>query len=140
MSRRFQFSLRGLLGLATVACLLLGGWHLLKTYGNRIEVIGASRVKGRYIRVLGPTQCHLVVAARGPDGIVWWSHERDVKRSRLCCYDFDWELGPQPPDERLTFELGQWVKAPRGFELAVVAAGRRARNPSPPYVIVPPVK
>ena len=133
MSRRFQFSLKSLLGVAAIICLVFGGWHLLKTYGNRIEVIGTSRVKGRHIRLLGPTKCHLVVAARGPDDIVWWTHERDVERAWLCCYDFDCEVGPEVSDERLTIDLGQWVKTPGGFKLDVIAAGRSAttRNHSP---------
>jgi|SRR5215469_6497387 len=38
MSRGFQFSLRALLGMAGLACLLLGGWHLLVQYGQFVQV------------------------------------------------------------------------------------------------------
>ena len=92
---------------------------MLETYGYRLELNG-TRFKGRCIRVLGPAKRHLAVAGRAADGTVLWTVERDVERSWLCCYDFDWELGPQPLDEHLTFDLCQWDKAPGGFTLAVI--------------------
>jgi hypothetical protein len=131
VKRRFlQFSLRGLLALTVLVCLFLGARHLLKTYGNQIEAIGKSRIKGRYIRVLGPTQHHLVVAARfanDDDDLVRWTHEAKVDRSWLCCYDFDWELGPQPFDDRLTFDLCQWDET----KLAVIKSNAIKDQPHP---------
>ncbi|HVX12353.1 MAG TPA: hypothetical protein VHC22_14315 [Pirellulales bacterium] len=88
MRRRFlQFSLRWLLGMATLVCLALGGWHLLETYGYQLEQNG-TRFKGRCIRVLGPAKRHLAVAGRAADGTVLWTVERDVERSWLCCYEW----------------------------------------------------
>ena len=98
MKRRFfQFSLRWLLGLATLVCLLLGGWHLLDVYGNYMEVgdlaVGKPvRVKGRAIRLFGPQRCWIQVSANHDcdNGL----HESGwVDRSWLCCYEFEYDLG-----------------------------------------------
>jgi hypothetical protein len=107
--------LRGLLGLAALVCLLLGGRHLLNTYGNYIEAgdlaLGEPiRVKGRMIRVFGPQRRQIQVAARnigtpgqrqmgdteGSSDMVW------ADRSWLCCYEFDCELDAM-------YIPGQWI-------------------------------
>jgi hypothetical protein len=97
MSRRFQFSLRTLLGFAALICLLLGGRHLLDTYGSHLEVSDAAlgkpiRLKGRLVRVFGPAKC--VVTFWGDvdqTDVCEWLHSKEVERSWLCFYEFDYE-------------------------------------------------
>ena len=74
MTRRFQFSLRALLGAAVVVCLLLGGWHLLWTYGQYVEAepakLGRSfSVKGRILRPAGPQELAYHFRIERPDGV-----------------------------------------------------------------------
>jgi hypothetical protein len=112
-----QFSLRGLLGFSAIICLLLGGWHLLNTYGNYMEVgklaVGKPiRVKGRFIRVFGPKRRTIAVgvSARNigaPESRQMGDTEGSsrvavVDRSWLCCYEFDRELDAMNIP-------GQWV-------------------------------
>ena len=59
MSRRFQFSLRWLLGLAAAVCFALGGWHLLVTYGQYVgapptNVGKPITVEAQLVRIGGP--------------------------------------------------------------------------------------
>jgi hypothetical protein len=106
MPRRFQFSLKALLALTATICLALGGWHMLNTYGNYMEVgdlaVGKPiRVKGRFIRVFGPQRRWIQVVAvnAGPlgspsmGGGIGSSNKMGwVNRSWLCCYEFEYEL------------------------------------------------
>jgi hypothetical protein len=67
--RFFQFSLRGLLGLAAFACLALGGRHLLETYGT---ADGSQFSDGTVGSVVG----------------------NRVRRTWLCLYSIEAELDP----------------------------------------------
>ena len=91
MLRRFQFSLRALLGVAAVICLFLGGWHLLITYGEFIEVgpIELHRkttIRGRLVRLLGPPELpYCIEINRESDSDLYVFSEAD--RSWLCIYE-----------------------------------------------------
>ncbi|HWB14464.1 MAG TPA: hypothetical protein VG826_34885 [Pirellulales bacterium] len=59
MSRRFQFSLKTLLGLALVVCLVLGGWPMLKMAACHLEVADAVvgrpvAIRARFVRLSEP--------------------------------------------------------------------------------------
>ncbi|HEV3341559.1 MAG TPA: hypothetical protein VG125_14430 [Pirellulales bacterium] len=104
MSRRFQFSLRALLGLVTVLCLLLGGWGLLLTYGQfvaagPITLHERIALRGRLIRMLGPKRLPYCIWI-DPDGGVF-DH---AERSWLCIYTVQTEtvVAHQPGRYRLT--------------------------------------
>jgi hypothetical protein len=105
MSRRFQFSLRALLGFAVLACLVLAGRYLLGTYGTRLDVeiprVGDPiRVKATYFRLFGPRECRLFVEYRIADGsllssgAIGASQGDIIKRSWLCLYTIETELEP----------------------------------------------
>jgi hypothetical protein len=106
VKRRFlQISLRGLLGLAALVCLLLGGWHWIESYGNHLDIeevrLGETiRVKARYFWLLGPAECQLEVGyetadeSELSDGTLGVSMGDRVKRSWLCFYSMDEELDP----------------------------------------------
>ncbi|MGH7136253.1 MAG: hypothetical protein ACREHD_10970 [Pirellulales bacterium] len=70
MPRRFQFSLRALLALAGVVCLLFGGWQMLVRYGQIVELMPAVahepiRIKGRFFLFsVAPTQPYSVLVVR----------------------------------------------------------------------------
>ena len=123
MTRRFQFSLRALLAFAAVICVLLGGWHLLQTYGNRLDVenprLGAPiRVKATYFCPLGPSQCHLslgYMTADGSqlsDGTLGRSAGDMIKRSWLCLYSMESELEPVDQPCQLIIEFKRYEKPP----------------------------
>ena len=129
MSRRFQFSLRTLLGLAAIICLMLGGWHLLETYGNYMDVgdmaVGKPiTVKGRVIRVLGPPKCWIEASSSVADEQLedGSSHAEWIRRSWLCCYEFEYELYPiKNPGEWTVTTI--WM--PRGQTGRFVRANRK---------------
>ena len=111
VKRRFlQFSLRGLLGFAALVCLLLGGRHLLETYGSYIEVGKATagkpvRIKGRLLRIFGPQKCSIEIDAHivNHDYAVWrWGSWR--ARLWLCCYEFDFETIPSTTPRELMLD------------------------------------
>lgn len=146
MSRRFQFSLRALLVVVTVGCLLLGGWHLLKTYGQYIEASGRLRagerisVRGRIIRPFGPEELSynfIVYGVSSNNGVPsealsrgcgHWSYAYVAKRRWFCIYtveaqvknDFDERGGEGMPlgDYWIALRLG------REYDYEDVAAGR----------------
>jgi hypothetical protein len=128
MSRRFQFSLRALLGLAAVVGLLLGGWHLLDTYGNRLDVdevrIGAPvKIKAGYVCLFGPHECNLSVALESIDGseiapgIARVSEVDLVERSWLCLYRVEWEFEPVEQPCRLIVSFCRHEKFNRSGRL-----------------------
>ena len=94
MTRRFQFSLRGLLGVAVAVCLVLGGWKLFRSFQQYITVTrdpstDLVRVEGQIIRFLGPPEiqydaCLGVVRHDGHAGakVGSWISERRW----LCVY------------------------------------------------------
>lgn len=120
MKRRFlQFSLRGLLGFAAIICLLLGARHLLETYGNRLDVEDAKvgdfiRVKARYFRVFGPSECVLEAGYKAADGSMLptrnygMSSIQSVEREWLCLYRSEWELYPVNGPCQLMLELKRY--------------------------------
>ncbi|MGH7134798.1 MAG: hypothetical protein ACREHD_03610 [Pirellulales bacterium] len=96
MPRRFQFSLRALLGLGAVVCLLLGGRHLVETYATYIEVSNSAldepiSIKGRIVRLFGPPKIYFDVNFKCYNAETP-SFSRTaggwVDRSWLCCYNF----------------------------------------------------
>ncbi|HVW37404.1 MAG TPA: hypothetical protein VHB99_08860 [Pirellulales bacterium] len=117
MRRRFQFSLRALLGLAAGVCLLLGGKHLLETYGQRIEVeqpvVGKPiKIRARYIRLFGPSDVLIfidVVTSTGREE--GWAE--GAGRSWLCCYETETEIMKpvkEPCQLELTMgEITEWL-------------------------------
>jgi hypothetical protein len=59
MRRRFQFSLRALLGLAAAVCVVLGGHHLLVKYGQYVVAKPAGigepiSIDGQLVWLCGP--------------------------------------------------------------------------------------
>jgi len=95
--------LRALLGLTATICLMLGGRHLLETYGNRVDVenveIGAPiRIKATCFHFFGPAECEFSLGYTTADGselsegTLGWSDGPLVKRSWLCFYSFESEL------------------------------------------------
>lgn len=122
MSRRFQFSLRTLLGLAAAVCLVLGGWHLFDTYGNYIEIdrirVGEPiTVRGRYVRFFGPDKLEIFLGWGGSDYELYgWP--RDVERSWLCLYSFECELDPvyEPGDVFVYMGRNVWEPVKRRTE------------------------
>ena len=61
MSRRFQFRLRGFLGVAVAVCLVLGGWKLFRSFQQYVAVTrdretDLVRVEGQIVRFLGPPE------------------------------------------------------------------------------------
>ncbi|HVX15133.1 MAG TPA: hypothetical protein VHC22_28330 [Pirellulales bacterium] len=116
MKRRLQFSLRGLLGLAALVCLSLGGRHLLETYGNSLDAEDPKaglpiRVKARYFCLFGPTECYFDVGYETPDGsqlsdgTLGMSSGELAKRSWLCLYRIESELEPVDQPCQLIFYL-----------------------------------
>jgi hypothetical protein len=103
VKRRFlQFSLRGLLGLAALVCLLLGARHLLETYGSSIRVESTRtgqpiHVKATYCLPFGPSECGLAVGYETDDKGSVRRHFA-VKRSWICLYkvECDFPLYPRP--------------------------------------------
>lgn len=99
MRRRIQFSLRGLIGFVAIVCVLLGGWHLLDTYGTHVDAgvtrIGAPiRINGTYFCPFGPRDCGLVVGyARDDDDGSIEKYLR-ARRSWLCFYSVEYEFEP----------------------------------------------
>ena len=95
MPRRFQFSLRALLVLTALASLLLGGRHLLETYGSYLEVtniaVGESMtIKGRIVHLFGPPKIYFEVESHNVETpSLNWTTWGWLERSWLCCYDFD---------------------------------------------------
>jgi hypothetical protein len=119
-----QFSLRALLGTTAFICILLGGWHLLHTYGNRIEVNDVSvgepiKVKVRYCRVFGPPVCRIQVSVSdwdydSPHLHYGGSSEDNKKRSWLCFYTHECEFEPVRRPCELSVELSELIPAPPG--------------------------
>ena len=122
VKRRFvQFGLRGLLGFAVVVCLLLGGWNLLETYGNRLDVEDARvgqpmPVKATYFRLFGPPECYLEVGydtqdgSELSDGTLGMSEFHTVKRSWMCLYSIETELEPVDRPCQLVVEFERYEK------------------------------
>lgn len=109
------------MGLAAVVCILLGGCHLLDTYGNWLDVgdaiIGQPiPVKATCIRLFGPPECYLEVGydtADGSelsDGTLGMSEGHTVKRSWLCLYRIETEFEPVDRPCQLVFEFEQCEK------------------------------
>lgn len=99
MRRRFQFSLRSLLGLAALVCVLLGGWHLLETYGTSVEVVNPRiatpiRIRGTYFWPFGPRECTLYVGYSRSDDTGCVQKYLRAKKSWLCFYSVEYELDP----------------------------------------------
>jgi hypothetical protein len=99
MSRRFQFSLRALLGLAAIASLSLGGWHLLETYGTYVDAenprVGEPiRISGRFVWLFGPNECHLDIGHTWADESGCTFSYCVGKRSWLCFYSVEQDFDP----------------------------------------------
>ena len=103
MPRRFQFSLRALLVLVAVACVLLGAWHLLETYGTTIAIerpqVGEPlHVKATYFRPFGPSECYLEVGYKVTegmtDGFVKCQLAKSAERSWCCFYETEFDFDP----------------------------------------------
>ena len=101
MSRRFQFSLRGLLGLAAIFCILLGSGHIVATYGsyvaaNPTKVRQPVAIYGRIVRPFGPAQLDYAIAWQTPGNDdpgrrnYWMPFRSD--RKWLCFYDIRAEI------------------------------------------------
>lgn len=97
MIRRFQFSLRALMGMVASFCLLPGSWKLLARYGQYIEatpvVVGEPiPIKGRLIRPLGPSElvCSVIIGEEFLDPLRTGVGFR-ARRSLFCCYEFEEE-------------------------------------------------
>ena len=91
--------------MAALACLLLGGRHLLETCGNRLDVeqsgVGVPiRARVRYFRVLGPPECELEIeyetadGSQFSDGTVGSTFGNRVRRTWLCFYSMEHEFDP----------------------------------------------
>jgi hypothetical protein len=122
MRRRFQFSLRTLLGLAAVVCLLLGGWHLLETYGSYIEAeplrVGVPvKLRGRYVCFFGPNKVPITIGyEKNSDEVYGWSAIVGSERSWLCLYNVECELEPVDEPCEITIYLQRDPFFPgRGF-------------------------
>jgi hypothetical protein len=114
---RLQFGLRSLLGFVVVVCLLLGALHLLERYGSYLEVgrVNAdnkARVKGRLVRILGPSTCRLAISGRivGDNSAVC-GLGRFVERSWLCCYEFNFASAPIKKPGEWTFDAYIYPKS-----------------------------
>lgn len=109
MARRFQFSLRVLLGVVVFASLVLGGWRLFGHYGTYVDAenvrIGAPiRIKASYFCAVGPYDCGLVVGYARADEAGSVSKYLRAKRSWLCFYSVEYELDPlDRPGDILVF-------------------------------------
>ena len=122
MKRRFlQFSMRGLLGFAALVCLCLGARHLLKTYGNWLEVEEARAgvpilVKARCIWPFGPTECCFYVGYETADGSTLSDRTSGVsnfdcvERSWLCLYSLESELMPVDQPRQLVVYVNRYEK------------------------------
>lgn len=122
VKRRFlQFSLRGLLGVAALVCLFLGGRHLLETYGNRLDVEEARvgvpiRVNARYFCLLGPAECILQIGYETADGLplsdrTFGNSGVDrAERSWLCLYGLESERPPIDQPRQLIVYLKRHEK------------------------------
>jgi hypothetical protein len=109
-----------LLGLAALVCFSLGGWHLLETYGNRLDVdevrIGAPiRIEASYVWLFGPEKCNLVVgyAIAGDSGSI--SKYLRVKRSWLCLYSVESDFDPVDRPCQIIIYFRRYSRFGRGF-------------------------
>jgi hypothetical protein len=119
MSRRFQFSLRGLLGIAAVVCAAFGGIHLLNAYGSWIEVSDLAVgkpviVKGRYIRLFGPPKLLIFIQIKEPKPKGRFGYYGSCVGSRqrrwLCLYSLEAEFARLDEPCELRAELGDFIK------------------------------
>jgi hypothetical protein len=98
MSRRFQFSLRALLGLAAVVCLLLGCWHLLTKHGQYVVATPAKigepiTVDGQLVCFCGPSLLYVELVGEPPlDRLV--QNIYVIKRSWGCLYRLKTKIDP----------------------------------------------
>lgn len=116
VQRRFlQFSLRGLLGVAALVCLALGGRHLIETYGSSISVETTKAgepilVRATYCCPFGPRECDLVVGyATADDGASVRRHFGG-KRSWLCLYKVECEFNLYQRPRQITLFLRRYEK------------------------------
>jgi hypothetical protein len=92
--------LRGLLGLAALICLVLGGWHLLHAYGTSLKVesprVGEPfRVKATKFRPFGPRYCALeIVFEELGDGTLGMMRSKLAERSWGCFYATEIDFEP----------------------------------------------
>jgi hypothetical protein len=102
MSRRFQFSLRALLGMAVVVCLALGGWHLLVRYGQFVEMAPTAanepRLRGQFI--FFSLEQHLIYRANVMRGGVHIYRFRGLAESDLpFVYRFNGRFADDEPEQ-----------------------------------------
>ncbi|HVX14150.1 MAG TPA: hypothetical protein VHC22_23390 [Pirellulales bacterium] len=126
MKRRFlRFSLRGLLALLTLACVLLGIWHLLETYGDGLDVedarVGTTiRVRARYFCPLGPRECPLALTYQTADGtalsegMMGVSLGNRAERSWLCLYSTEFDLDPVDHPCQIRVAFGRYMRLGQG--------------------------
>lgn len=118
--RRPQFSLRALLLLATLIGVAFGAAHLVKRYGEFVEVPShkagdAVMLEGRLIRLFGPKTIRLKVLVYDPRGDVGFMFERPSSRTWMCAYPFsiDFDLGGRsPPAGDRSVDPGLWEYVP----------------------------
>lgn len=111
MTRRFQFSLKALLGLVMVAAMMLGAVHLAERYGQFVKTTtpcspaSTLNVEGRLITFFGPKVRHVELAAETmfPDSMRYSFADQMVPRSWFCMYNFtaDVRALDTPGDYRL---------------------------------------
>ena len=115
MLRRFQFSLRALLGLSVAMCLLLGARHLLETCGQFVASQTARigepvAINGRLIRFFGPREYEyfldVIPRVEGEEQMTWLGTS---KRSWLCVYEVSQDFGPmsRPGSYRLILQAAE---------------------------------
>lgn len=108
MTRRFQFSLRALLGTVVFGCLILGAGSLLKSKGQFVRAeptkVGEPiLIRGRVILFGGPGrfEYHLSLSTDGMTLI----RSDQAERSWLCLYNVEEAFEPSSEPRRYVIKL-----------------------------------
>jgi hypothetical protein len=116
-----QFSVRTLLVVTAVICVLLGSLRLVEAFGQRIEVddvvMGEPiKVKARYVRVCGPPVCTVQVKLYNKksyyDRMTWGQ----ASRVWLCSYNFQCTFPAVETPGELSIELVERIPLPANSE------------------------
>jgi hypothetical protein len=112
-----------LLGLAALVCLVLGIFHLLATYGQKIGPLEAAvgspvTINATYVRPFGPPMCVVFVEVHLPSGARLM--EKVARRSWLCFYAVEFQVPPINEPFQLEVQMGEFTGpgGSRGQKLA----------------------
>lgn len=149
---RPQFSLKALLLLATLTCGALGSAHLVKRYGEFVEVPSHKAgdmvvMRGRLIRFFGPKEMRLDAFVYDRDGEITCTMGCPSTRAWLCAYPIEreFDLGGRSPPAGVDpndFDAVPWEDippepGPYRVSLEPINVGDEGLWPSCEFVISP---